>query len=160
MNLSSNYLLSQHFNFIVIFLQLLPLVCCTVCLVLPYWVYMLYFCCSCVLRWLWNSNMCCLTCTLTNTQWIYILLNKIIIMIIIIIIIILLCYVSSCKNMWVYVLGNFITYTRNISYVQFPLAIFEIGHCTMFIFWSKVSAFCASNYLGAYQCHNEGWRRY
>jgi len=36
MNVLSNYLLSQHFNFIVIFLLLLYLVCCIVCLVLPY----------------------------------------------------------------------------------------------------------------------------
>jgi len=84
----------------------------------------------------------------------------IIIIIIIIIILSLLFYVSSSKEYMCILVKFFDTITRNISYVEFPLAIFEIGHCTMFIFWSKVSAFCASHYLGVYQCQNEGWKKY
>ena len=77
-----------------------------------------------------------------------------------IILISLLCYVSSSKNirrkslrryMYIYIY----THThKTISCVEFLLDVFELGHCNVLIFWSRLSAFCASHYLSAYQCHN------
>jgi len=47
------------------------------------------------------------------------------------------------KIICAYFLRNFAIYTQNISYVEFPPGIFELGHCTLLVFWSTVSALCA-----------------
>ena len=71
------------------------------------------------------------------------------IIIIIIIIICLLYYVSRGKNYMPKTLKKFIyiyTHTRTI-YVEYPWAIFNLGHCTVLIFWSRLKS-------SHYQCHN------
>jgi hypothetical protein len=67
---------------------------------------------------------------------------------------------EAVKIICAYFLRSFDIYTQNISYVEFPPAIFELGHSTVLIFWSRVSAFCASLYIGEFRCYNEGWRLY
>ena len=66
---------------------------------------------------------------------------------------------SALKYIWEKFLDISI-FTQYISYVKFPRVISELGHNTVFMFWSRVSAISTSHYLDEFRRHNEAWRLY
>ena len=52
------------------------------------------------------------------------------------------------RRYYIYIYIYIYIYTQEVSYVEFPRTIFELGPYTVLIFSSKILAFCASRYLG------------